>query len=141
MDLRIAGKTALVTGASSGLGEAVALALAGEGVKLALAARRLDRLETVAASARELGAPEAHGFELDLQDPNSVAAAIAAVSGTCGHPDIVVLNGGGPRPGRFGDLSLADWDGAYRLLLRGMLQLLASAVPRCGPSVGAESSP
>jgi 3-oxoacyl-[acyl-carrier protein] reductase len=129
MDLRIAGKTALVTGASSGLGEAVALALASEGVKLALAARRIDRLETVAAGARELGAPEAHGFKLDLQDPDSVAATIAAVNGTCGAPDILVLNGGGPKAGRFGDLTLADWDGAYRLLLRGMLELLAAAVP------------
>lgn len=129
MDLRIAGKTALFTGASSGLGEAVALALASEGVKLALAARRIDRLETVAAKARELGAPEARGFELDLQAPDSVASAIAAVNGTCGHPDILVLNGGGPKAGRFGDLTLADWDGAYRLLLRGMLELLAAAVP------------
>jgi 3-oxoacyl-[acyl-carrier protein] reductase len=129
MDLRIAGKTALVTGASSGLGEAVALALAGEGVKLALAARRVDRLETVAANARKLGAPQARAFELDLQDSDSVASAIAAVTSGCGHPDIVVLNGGGPKAGRFGDLTLADWDGAYRLLLRGMLQVLAAMVP------------
>ncbi len=129
MDLRIAGKTALVTGASSGLGEAVALALASEGANLALAARRIDRLETVAARARKLGAPQARGVELDLQDSDSVSCAIAAVNSGWGHPDIVVLNGGGPKPGRFGDLTLADWDGAYRLLLRGMLELLAAVVP------------
>lgn len=128
MDLGIAGKTALVTGASSGLGQAVALGLAGEGVRLALAARRLDRLDAVAAQARELGAPEARAYALDLQDPNSIASALAAISSACGSPDIVVLNGGGPKPGRFSDLSLPDWDAAYQLLLRGMIALLGTVV-------------
>ncbi|HEY2476710.1 MAG TPA: SDR family oxidoreductase [Candidatus Cybelea sp.] len=129
MDLQIAGRTALVMGASSGLGEAIALALAAEGVKLALAARRIDRLEQVAARARELGAPEAQSFALDLLDPEGPAAMLASLGRACGHADIVVLNGGGPRPGRVGQLALADWDGAYRLLLRGMVEILDAVIP------------
>lgn len=129
MDLRIRGRAALVLGASSGLGEAIALSLAGQGVRLGLAARRTGELEAVAAKAKELGALEARGFALDLRDPESVAAMHAAFRDTFGDAEIAVLNGGGPKPGRFTELSLADWDDAYALLLRGMLQLLEAIVP------------
>ncbi|HEX4012649.1 MAG TPA: SDR family oxidoreductase [Candidatus Cybelea sp.] len=128
MDLGIAEKTALVTGASSGLGEAIALGLAAEGVRLVLAARRCDRLEAVAERARRHGAPEARVVALDLQDRASIAAALAEISGSGAAPDIVVLNGGGPKPGRFSDLELGDWDGAYQLLLRAMVELLRAVV-------------
>jgi 3-oxoacyl-[acyl-carrier protein] reductase len=129
MDLNLRGRVALVTGASSGLGEAVALLLAREGVKLALAARRLDLLESVAQRARAAGAQEARAFALDLRDPDSIAALPAAVREVFGDADIAVLNGGGPKPGRVSELALADWDAAYRLLLRGMVQLLDALVP------------
>ncbi|HEV3092612.1 MAG TPA: SDR family oxidoreductase [Candidatus Cybelea sp.] len=129
MDLKIAGRTALVTGSSSGIGRAIALALAAEGVRLALAARRLDQLEEVAAEARARGAAEAAVFALDIADPHSVAALHPALRKAFGDPDIVILNGGGPKAGRFSELALEDWDRAYRLLLRGMLQLLEIAVP------------
>lgn len=129
MDLRIRGRAALVLGASSGLGEAIALSLAGQGVRLGLAARRTGELEAVAAKAKELGALEARGFALDLRDPESVAAMHAAFRDTFGDAEIAVLNGGGPKPGRFTELFLADWDDAYALLLRGMLQLLEAIVP------------
>ena len=68
MDLGIRGKVALVTGASSGIGEAVALELAREGVKLAVAARRRDKLEDVARRARSLGAAEALAFAAEQTD-------------------------------------------------------------------------
>ncbi len=129
MDLNLRGRVALITGASSGLGEAVALLLAREGVKLGLAARRGDALDEVAGRARGLGAQEARGFELDLQDPGSISAMLAAFRGAFGAPDIVILNGGGPKAGRVTELALADWDAAYRLLLRGMLQILDDVVP------------
>jgi 3-oxoacyl-[acyl-carrier protein] reductase len=129
MDLRIRGRAALVLGASSGLGEAVALALAREGVKLGLAARRTDRLEAVAAKAMELGSPAARGFALDLREPRSIAEMHAAFRDAFGDADIAILNGGGPKQGRFTELGLADWDDSYGLLLRGMLQLLDALVP------------
>jgi 3-oxoacyl-[acyl-carrier protein] reductase len=129
MDLKLRGRVALVLGASSGLGEAIALALAHEGVRLGLAARRADRLEAVAARARELGAPEARGFALDLRDSDSISAAHAAFREALGDADIAILNGGGPKPRRFTELALEDWDDAYGLLLRGTLQLLGAIVP------------
>jgi len=65
VDLGLSGRTALVTGASSGLGEAVALALAAEGASLALAARRMDKLEDVARRARLAGAPRVAALSYD----------------------------------------------------------------------------
>ncbi len=129
MDLGIKGRCALVLGASSGLGEAIALSLAREGVRLGLAARRLDRLDEVAARAKELGAPEARGFALDMRDGGSVSAMHAAFRDAFGDADIAILNGGGPKAARFTELAVADWDDAYGLLLRGMLQLLDAIVP------------
>jgi 3-oxoacyl-[acyl-carrier protein] reductase len=129
MDFGIKGKTALVTGASSGLGAAVALALAREGTKLALGARDLERLEDVAQRARELGAADARAFRVDLNDPSSIAAMLEGVRGAFGDVEIAVLNGGGPKPGRFTETTVEDWDAAYRLLLRSMLVLLEALVP------------
>jgi 3-oxoacyl-[acyl-carrier protein] reductase len=129
VDFGIRGRTALVCGASSGIGAAVALALAGEGVALVLGARDVERLETVAREARQRGAASAHALALDLEDPGSIDAMIAAARRACGELDIVILNGGGPRAGRPTEMSTDDWDRAYRLLLRSMLVVLERIVP------------
>ncbi|HTX58363.1 MAG TPA: SDR family oxidoreductase [Verrucomicrobiae bacterium] len=129
MDLGIEGKVALVTGASSGIGEAVALALAAEGVRLAVTARRAPLLDGVAARAKSAGATDARGFAADLSDAPSRAAMLAHVREAFGDPDIVVLNGGGPRAGTFTGVAIGDWDGAYRSLLRSHVELLEQVVP------------
>ncbi len=78
-------RTAVITGASSGIGAATARALAGEGLELVLGARRIDRLEALAA---EIGA---RAIGLDVTDPESVRAFVATVP----HCDVLVNNAGG----------------------------------------------
>lgn len=124
MDLKIAKRLALVTGASSGLGRACALALAAEGARLVLAARRREELENVAAQARAAGSPETRVQVVDLND----AASIEKMLDAAGAVDILIANGGGPKAGTFLQLSPADWDTAYAGVLRSQLQLVYGTV-------------
>jgi 3-oxoacyl-[acyl-carrier protein] reductase len=129
MDLGIRGRVALVTGASSGLGEAVALGLAEEGATLALAARRHDRLAGVAAEAKRRGAADARAFAMDLHDSTSVQRTLREIEEAFGTPDILVANGGGPKPGTYVQLSLDDWEAGYRGTLRPMIELVNAVLP------------
>lgn len=129
MDLRIRGKVALVTGASSGLGEACAIELAREGVRLAVAARRKEELDRVASLARDAGASDARAFIVDLSDVRSIDRLLRDVRDAFGGVDILIANSGGPRAGTFTQTSPADWDAAYQSLLRSILQLAEGVVP------------
>lgn len=129
MDLGIRGRLALVTGASSGLGRACALALAAEGARLAIGARRTDLLAAVAADARAAGSPDAQAYALDLADPVSIDAMLAAMRDRQGDAEIVVANSGPPKPGAVANLTLADWDFAYGPTLRSMLQIVYAVLP------------
>lgn len=145
MDLGIRGKVALVTGASAGLGEAVAMALAAEGASVAVAARRRERLEEVARRCKAAGAADARAFEADLSDGGVVPSLLEQVRGALGDPDILVANSGGPKAGKVLELALEDWDTAYRGVLRSLLELAYGVVPamrrkRWGRIVALESS-
>ncbi|MFL5372833.1 MAG: SDR family oxidoreductase [Myxococcales bacterium] len=129
MDLGIAGRVALVTGASSGIGAAVALALAREGVKLAVAARRQEKLEEVARRARNAGAQEARAFTADQTDAAALTALVREVEGKVGSVEILVVNGGGPRPGTYTQMQPADWDAAYALTMKSALALVDAVLP------------
>ncbi len=129
MDLGIRGRVALVTGGSAGIGEAIALSLAAEGVSLAVAARRKDKLESVAARAKTLGATDARAFEVDLTDSKSIGKLVDAVAGAFGSIDILVLNGGGPKPGVYSKMTLEEWDAGYRGVLRSMIELTNLVLP------------
>ncbi len=130
MDLHIRDRVVLVTGASSGLGKAVALSLAAEGVTLAVAARRRDRLDELVELATKAGAGDARAFEVDLTNPDSVVHLVNDVGRAFGKVDILVLNGGGPKPGTFTTMSLDDWDAGYRAVLRSMLELTYAMLPQ-----------
>ena len=110
MDLGLGGKTALVTGASAGIGRGIALALAAEGVRLAVTARRRERLE---ALAKECGA-QLVIIEADfLEDGAPQRIAGAALAGL-GAVDILVNNAGGSRAFKL-DAGEAQWEEAMTL--------------------------
>jgi len=129
VDLGIRGKVALVGGASSGIGEAVALALAREGVRLAVSARRRERLEDVAARARAEGSHEARAYLADQTDAGSLRKLVADVEDELGAVDILIVNGGGPKPGTFTAIGLAEWQPAYALTVQSALQLVHAVLP------------
>jgi NADP-dependent 3-hydroxy acid dehydrogenase YdfG len=90
-------RTALVTGASAGIGAAIALEMATRGWKLAIGARRADRLGETADRARALGAAAVYAGELDVTDDGSVERFFAASEKTVGVADVVVNNAGASR--------------------------------------------
>ncbi len=91
----LSGQTALVTGASSGLGHRFAQVLAGAGARVALAGRRSDRLETLATQIRDAGG-EAHALKLDMADPAALPVAVAEVENELGLVTILINNAGVP---------------------------------------------
>jgi 3-oxoacyl-[acyl-carrier protein] reductase len=97
MDLGIAGKTALVTGASIGIGRGIALALAAEGVRLALVARRMNLLEEVSTEITSKGGAKPVLIECDLMREDAAGSIAAAALAALGSVDILVNNAGGSR--------------------------------------------
>ncbi len=110
MDLELAGKTALVTGASAGIGRGIAAALAAEGVRLAVTARRRERLE---ALEKETGAKFVIIEQDFMQEGAPQAIAEAALKGL-GAVDILINNAGGSRAFKL-DSSEAQWEEAMTL--------------------------
>ena len=109
MELRLDGKNALVTGASSGLGWRFATALAAAGARVAVAARRADRLQTLKAEIERAGG-RAHAVTLDVTDVASVRAGVAAAAAALGPLDILVNNSGVSVTKRAGEIEETDYD-------------------------------
>ncbi len=123
MDLGIEGRCALVTGASRGLGRAIALALAGEGVKVVAVARNRERLSELAASC-PAGPGTISVRACDLSD----AAAIATLADVLAAVDILVLNTGGPPPGPIADTSDATWATQFEAMFLSAVRLTRGAL-------------
>jgi 3-oxoacyl-[acyl-carrier protein] reductase len=124
MDLGLEGRTALVAGSTSGLGLAVARALAEEGARVAITGRRGEVARQEAASL-----PGAIGLEVDLAAVGSVAQLTAAVTAQLGAVDVLVLNSGGPPPGTAESLSADQVRGALETLLLRQVELVAAVLP------------
>lgn len=123
MDLGLAGRTAIVCGASSGMGLAVAEALVGEGANVAMFARRRDLLER---EAERLGALAVQG---DLTIPQHLERLVQATVGAFGGVDVLVLNGGGPPAGTAVSLTAEAVDDAVALLLTSHVTLVGHCLP------------
>ncbi len=118
-DFRLAGKRVLVTGASSGLGAHFARLLASEETHVAIAARRLDRLEESVAELEAAGAREVLPVALDVTDESSVRDALAAVSAQFGRLDVLVNNAGTAKTERALDVTAESFDAVMDVNLRG----------------------
>ena len=114
----LSGRTAVVTGASSGLGCHFARTLAAHGACVALAARRVERLESLANEIRRDGGV-AHPIRMDVTDAQSVADGLDAVEDAFGVPDILVNNSGIARPAGTLDVTEDDWAGVIGTNLEG----------------------
>ena len=112
------GRTALVTGASSGLGRHFALTLAAHGASVALAARRVERLEVLAGEIRDAGGA-ARPVRMDVTDARSVEDGLDSVQDALGVPDVLVNNSGIARPASILDVTEDDWAGVIGTNLEG----------------------
>lgn len=126
MMISFEGRTALVTGASQGIGRACALHLAKAGAHVALAARNTAKLAEVAAEIEAAGG-KAVPFELDLANVESIKAAAKAVLAGFGKVDILVNNGGITRDGLMLRMKVEDWSAVLATNLTGAF-LLTQAV-------------
>ena len=125
MDLGIAGRWALVCGASKGLGLGCARALAAEGVNLVIVARQTEPLEAAAAILRaHPGAAEVRTVAADIASPDGRAAALDA----CPQVDILINNAGGPPPGDFRDWRREDWLAAIDTNMLAPIELIRATV-------------
>ena len=115
MDLKLAGRTALVTGASVGIGRAIALALSAEGVRVAVTARRADKLRELADEIVAAGGAEPVLIEQDMYAEDAAARIAAAARAGLGAVDILVNNAGGSRSFKDLHVSEAQWQEAITL--------------------------
>ncbi|MGH1393252.1 MAG: SDR family oxidoreductase [Trichormus sp.] len=121
-------RRALITGASSGIGKATALALAKAGIDVALVSRSLDKLEAVAAATRHNGVT-AKAYALDLAEVSQVKEKMTAIALDFGDIDILVNNAGMGYTATLSDTPLADWQQVIDLNLTSVLQCIQAILP------------
>jgi 3-oxoacyl-[acyl-carrier protein] reductase len=125
MDLGLEGRTALVMGASRGIGRAVAVALAREGARVAVASRSEERIREAAAEIGEAATP----FVADTSDLARLARLPLEVAEALGSVDILVANTGGPPAGGALDHGAEEWEEAYRSLVLAPRVLAGAVIP------------
>lgn len=126
-DLR--GQVALVTGASSGIGQAVARALAQRGVRVALAARRVDRLRALAEELAGDGSGDALALACDVRDPDEVRAMVKQTLDRWGQLDILMANAGFGYRAPLVDGDITRWKDMIDTNVYGLLLTLKYGVP------------
>ncbi len=121
-------KNALITGAGKGIGKAIAIALAKEGVNVILVARTQEEIDSVAAKVRSLRV-KALAITADVADINSVNAAVAKALAEFGTIDILINNAGIAAFGKFLELEPTDWERIIQVNLMGTYYLTRAILP------------
>jgi 3-oxoacyl-[acyl-carrier protein] reductase len=149
--LRLDGRTALVTGASQGIGEAIALRLAAQGARVVLAARNEEKLKGVAEAIAAAGG-DALPWALDLAHPEGVGERLSALPADYAEIDVLVSNAGITADNLLARMSLEDWQrvltvnltGAFALsreLVRGMIRRRWGRIVSVSSVVGLMGNP
>jgi len=128
MPSSLAGKVAVVTGASSGIGWAMAKVLAADGCKVGLVARREDQLRALAAEIAAAGGTAAVAAA-DVSDRAATEAAIASVRAALGPIDLAIANAGFGRPTLLNPVNMADVETTFRVNLMGVIYTFAAVMP------------
>lgn len=129
MDFGLAGKAALVGGASRGIGRAIALGLAREGCRVAICARGRERLEATAEEIRSSTGAEVIGVPCDMSQPDDIRRFVAAAVEAFGRLDVVVNNAGGPPTGPFEAHDEAAWQQALSQNFLSVVRTVREALP------------
>ena len=128
MDLQLTGKVGVVTGASTGIGRAIARGLAAEGVELAVVARRRELLESLAQEIEAAGGPRPQIIALDLMEPDAAQRLADESLRLLGRAEILVNNAGGSRPLPI-DAPESKWEEAMTLNFTRARQLTHALLP------------
>ncbi len=126
MDLGLSNKTALILGASSGLGFAIAKCLAEEGAQVVLGARQTERLDKALALVKQSN-QTATALPIDLQNSATMEAAEQAIRKLT--PDILICNSGGPPPGGAIDSDLDKWRLQFEAMVINQIRCIRAALP------------
>ena len=133
MELGLAGRRAVVTGGSKGIGKAIAAELLAEGAAVAICSRHPDELEATAAELTKVAADAATSSVLampcDVTDPDQVTAFADAAAAALGGLDILVNNAGGARPGQFATLTDEEWHTDIETKLFSQIRCTRAALP------------
>lgn len=129
MDLGLRGKIALVTGASRGLGRAIAEELAAEGVSLVMCARGQEALTETSESIRSANSVDVLSVPADVSRRDHVSRLVLSAIARFGRIDILVTNAGGPPSGPFESLGPEKWDDAVRVTLLSAVNLCREVLP------------
>jgi NADP-dependent 3-hydroxy acid dehydrogenase YdfG len=126
---QLAGRVAVITGASSGIGRASALLVASRGARVAVLARRKEALDTMVAEITAAGG-EAIAVPVDVTDQASVDAAAAQVAAAYGRADLVFNNAGVMLPGAIEERKLGEWEQQIDLNVTGVMRVIHAFVPQ-----------
>jgi NAD(P)-dependent dehydrogenase (short-subunit alcohol dehydrogenase family) len=129
MDIRLDGRTALVTGGSLGLGRAMAHRFAGAGARVAIVARRQDVLDAARAEIESETGGTVGAYACDVREPAEIKAMFARATGELGPVDILVNNAGTSNAKPFMEVSDADWQEDLELKLFGAIRCARLAMP------------
>jgi 3-oxoacyl-[acyl-carrier protein] reductase len=129
VDFGLRDRACVVTGASRGIGEATAIALANEGARLLLLGRRREPLQHVAQAARKAGAPKAEPLALDVTDPDAPQQLIDAARHRLGGLDVLINNAGTSAVRPLEALTDADWQEQWELHVMAPMRLMRAAAP------------